>query len=134
MDDSPWIRHGFVAAGAVNILGVMLFSKGLTNTYLSELDPQVFSSFGLKVILLWGLAYLAVATTYRAAKWIVAVFVLEKLLYFAAWVIWMSAHRAQLPGIFETSPLTGTFFAIYGPNDLFFALFFAWVFFRVHKD
>jgi len=134
MVDAPWIRHGFVAAGAVNILGVMLFSKGLTNTYLSELDPQVFSSFGLKVILLWGLAYLAVAKTYRAAKWIVAVFALEKLLYFAAWMIWMSAHRADLPAIFEVSPLTGAFFAIYGPSDLFFALFFAWVFFRAHKD
>ena len=134
MDDSPWIRHGFVAAGAVNILGVMLFSKGLTNAYLSELDPQVFSPFGLKVILLWGMAYLAVAKIYRQAKWVVAVFAIEKLLYFAAWAIWMTAHHAQLPTIFEASPLTGTFFAFYGPSDLFFGLFFAWVFFKARKD
>ncbi len=133
MDSSPWIRHGFVAAGAVNILGVMLFSKGMTNDYLSGLDPQVFSSFGLKVIMLWGLAYLAVAGCYREARWVVAVFALEKLLYVAAWVIWMSEHGSELPVIFETSPLTWTFYVIYGPNDLLFGVFFAWVFFRARK-
>ena len=134
MASTPWIQRGFVAAGAVNILGVLLFSKGLTNAYLSELDPQVFSTFGLKVIIIWGLAYLAVGGCYREAKWVVAVFALEKLLYFAAWVIWMSQHRQQLGEIFDASPLTGTFFVIYGPNDLLFAVFFAWVFWRTHRD
>lgn len=133
MASFPWIRHGFVVAGAVNILGVLLFSKGLTNAYLSELDPQVFSTFGLKVIIVWGLAYLAVAGCYREAKWVVAVFALEKLLYFAAWVIWMSGHRSELGAIFDASPLTGAFFVIYGPNDLLFGIFFAWVFLRVHR-
>ena len=142
MTPSPWIHRGFVAAGAVNILGVLLFSKGLTNAYLSELDPQVFSTFGLKVIIVWGLAYLAVGRCYReayptgsgqAVRWVVAVFTLEKLLYFAAWVIWMSKHRSDLGAIFEASPLTGTFYVIYGPNDLLFAVFFGWVFWRAGR-
>ena len=133
MVSSPWIRRGFIAAGAVNILGVLLFSKGFTNAYLSELDPQVLSTFGLKVIVVWGLAYLAVAGCYRQARWVVAVFALEKLLYVAAWVSWMAQHRSQLGAIFEASPLTGTFFVIYGPNALLFGLFFAWVFLRVRE-
>ena len=143
MVSSPWIKHGFVAAGAVNILGVLLFSKGFTNAYLSELDPQVFSTFGLKVIIVWGLAYLAVGDSYRAGRspgerpakhWIVGVFALEKLLYFAAWVIWMSEHGSELGAIFARSSLTGTFLVIYGPNDLLFAVFFAWVFFRARRS
>ncbi len=44
MPDSPWISCGFLAAGAVNVLGVLLFSKGFTNAYLSQLDPGVFST------------------------------------------------------------------------------------------
>ncbi len=46
----------------------------------------------------------------------------------------MSGHSSQLGDIFEASPLTGTFFVICGPNDLLFAVFFAWVFFRVRTE
>lgn len=129
-----WISRGFKLAGAVNILGILLFSKGLTNTYLSELDPQVFSTFGQGCIILWGLAYIAAAGSYREARWIVAVFVVEKLAYVGAWIVWMADHASELPAIFEVSPLTGTFLAIYGGNDLLFALFFAWVFLTVNKQ
>ena len=133
MATSPWIARGFQLAGAVNLGGVLLFSKAFTNAYLSELDPQVFSTFGLVAICLWGLAYLAVAGCYRQAKWVVAVFVVEKLVYVTAWVAWMVRQGSQLPTIFETSPLTGTFFAIYGPNDLLFAVFFGWVFLEARR-
>ena len=133
MTESPWITRGFLLAAAVNVLGVLLFSKGLTNTYLSELDPQVFSTFGLVGILLWGLAYVAMHESYREAKWVVAVFAVEKLVYFGAWVLWMTDHGSELSSVFKTSPLTGTFFVIYGPNDLLFALFFGWVFLKVGK-
>lgn len=128
MASAAWISRGFQLAGAVNLGGVLLFSKGLTNAYLSELDPRVFSTFGLIVICLWGLAYLAVAGCYREARWVVAVFAVEKAVYFAAWVWWMIGNGSRLGEIFETSPLTGIFFAIYGPNDLLFGVFFAWVF------
>ncbi len=132
MTDSPWIKRGFQLAAAINVLGVLLFSKGFTNAYLSELDPHVFSRFGLLVIIVWGLAYLATAGCYRQAKWIVAVFAVEKLLYTGAWVLWTSRH--DLGAVFERSPLTGAFYAISGPNDFLFALFFGWVFLKVHRQ
>ena len=79
MEAPSWIPKGFLLAGAVNFGGVLLFSQGLTNAYLSELYPQVFSTFGLVVILLWGLAYVATAGIYRQARWLVGVFAVEKL-------------------------------------------------------
>ena len=130
MADSPWLSRGFLIAGSVNIVGGLLFSKGLTNAYLSGLQPQVLSTFGFIGIMLWGLAYLAMAGSYRGARWMVAVFVVEKLVYVAAWLSWISAHGSELSTIFETSALTGTFFVIYGPTDFFFGVFFAWVFYK----
>ena len=41
MAESTWISRGFLLAGAVNILGVLLFSKGLTNDYMSELERRL---------------------------------------------------------------------------------------------
>ncbi|MEM7584252.1 MAG: hypothetical protein AAF560_12765 [Acidobacteriota bacterium] len=131
MIDSPWIARGFQLAGAVNIVGILLFSLAFTNPHIAEQSPQVFSTFGQGAVILWGLAYLACAHCYRAAKWIVAVFAVEKLVYFGTWVAWLSGRGAEFASVFEVSPLTGAFFAIYGPNDLLFGLFFGWVFFRV---
>ena len=128
------VTKGFQLAAAVNILGILLFSKGLDNAYLAELSPEVFSTFGQGAIILWGLAYLAVAESYREAGWIVAVFCLEKLVYAGTWIVWMADHGSQLSTIFETSPLTGAFLAIYGPTDFLFAVFFGWVFLRVRKE
>ncbi|MEM7356856.1 MAG: hypothetical protein AAF657_38940 [Acidobacteriota bacterium] len=131
--DSPWIPRGFRAAGAINILGILLFSRGFDNPVLSEWQPQVFSTFGQGAVILWGLAYLAVAHSYRHVKWLVAVFCLEKLVYGGVWIAWMAENSADLPTLLAASPLAGIFFTIYGPNDLFFALFFGWVFLRVHR-
>ena len=33
------IKQGFIAAAIANISGVLIFSKGLTNTALMEADP-----------------------------------------------------------------------------------------------
>ncbi len=66
--------------------------------------------------------------------WVVAVFVVEKLVYFVTWIVWISQHGSELSAIFDRSPLTGTFFAIYGPNDLLFGLFFAWVFLETRRS
>ena len=55
------MTRGFVAAGLVNVLGVLLVSRGLTGDAVGELYPEVFSRFGLVGIILWGLAYLAAA-------------------------------------------------------------------------
>ena len=117
----------FVLAGLVNIGGVLLFSAGFTNDYLSELYPAVVSWFGLIAIMLWGAAYIAVAKSYARVRALVAVFMVEKLVYFATWVCWLLYPRPSLGEIFETSVLTGAFYASYGLIDLAFGVFFGWV-------
>jgi hypothetical protein len=94
----------------------------------------VFSRFGLLSIILWGLAYLAVASVYVRAKWLLAVFAAEKCLYVATWLSWIRSHAGELPGLFSESPLTATFYLIYGPTDLLFGLFFAFVALRVFRS
>lgn len=104
---------------------MLLVSRGFTNAALTAASPVVFSRFGLCSIVLWGLAYLAAARRHRELPWLVAVFALEKLVYVASWIDFMRRHGAGLPRLFAESPLTGAFFAVYGPNDLLFAVFFA---------
>ena len=58
------IPFGFRLAGAANIVGVLLFSLAFTNERLIELSPAVMSRFGLISIMLWGLAYFSVASSY----------------------------------------------------------------------
>ena len=121
----PVSSRGFIAAGLANILGVLIFSLGFTNTLLTTLSPVVFSTFGLISIILWGLAYLAVARAYPHVPYLVLVFVIEKLVYVITWVQWLAQSGQTLPGLFTQSPLTAAFFALYGLNDLAFGLFFA---------
>ena len=115
---------GFQLAAFVNVAGVLLFSKGFTNATLVSRSPIVFSRFGLLSIALWGLAYLAVARDHARVPRLVAVFAIEKLVYVGTWVSWMARFRCELPRLMSESPLTGTFYAIYGPTDLLFAAFF----------
>ena len=60
MNDAGWsdraIQRGFVLAGAVNVVGMLVVSKLFTNPLLSETDPAVFSWLGQLPIVLWGLA------------------------------------------------------------------------------
>ncbi len=107
--------------------GILLFSLCFTNTALIARSPVVFSRFGLLGIVLWGLAYLAVAGTYPQVPLLVAVFALEKLVYVVTWVDWMARFGSEWPRLWSESPLSAVFFAIYGPTDLLFGVFFAWV-------
>lgn len=75
------IRYGLIAAGLMNIGGVLLFSRGLTNTAINNADPIVMSNFGLLMIIVWGLAYLGAATVTSSIKWLSAGFAIEKLVY-----------------------------------------------------
>jgi hypothetical protein len=34
-----WVTKGFLLAGAINVVGVTLFPKFFTNSFLSSLDP-----------------------------------------------------------------------------------------------
>ncbi len=121
------INLGFKIAAAVNILGILLFSLGFTNHQLFALSPVVASRFGLICIMLWGFAYLSVANTYQCVPALIAVFAVEKLVYVITWLFWMQEFSHDLPRIYSESPLTATFYVIYGPNDFLFCLFFAYV-------
>jgi hypothetical protein len=127
---SPRVTWGFVAAGFMNIVGMLLFSKGLTNDYLIELSPNVFNRFGLLCVTLWGLAYLGTARGFRAAPALVLVFAVEKAVYTLTWFVWLADHGSSFGTIWERDPLTAIFYVIYGPNDLLFGIFFAWFGFK----
>lgn len=122
---SSAITLGFRLAGAMNVFGVLIFSLGFTNHQLTALSPVVFSPFGLLCIILWGLAYVAISKGYEAVPYLSAVFAVEKLVYVVTWISWMGRFGGDLPRLFRESPLTATFFVIYGPNDLLFGIFFA---------
>mgnify|MGYP001032208927 CR=1 FL=1 len=51
------IGNGFIAAGLMNIGGVLFFSRVFTNEAINQADPVVMSNFGLLMIVVWGLAY-----------------------------------------------------------------------------
>src|SRR5436190_15674160 len=108
MTASGRFAAGFWAAGAFNVLGVLVFSRAGTNTYLSELYPEVFSSFGLLCIVLWGAAYVAAGGRRLPAPELSAVFAVEKAVYVGTWVVWLSRHGGTLAAIWDRDPLTAT--------------------------
>ncbi len=117
----------------MNIVGVLLFSRGFTNAAINEADPVVMSNFGLLMIIVWGLAYIGSATITSSIKWVAGVFALEKLVYVAVWLRWLSENN--LAQLYSKDFFAGAFFSIYGANDLVFMLFFVWVFFaKVHTE
>lgn len=119
-------KKGLVAAGLMNIGGVLVFSRLFTNQAVNDADPVVMSNFGLVMIIVWGLAYLAAAASGVHLKWLAGAFAVEKLVYVVAWVSWHSGN--SLSQLYATDAFAGIFYAIYGLNDLAFMLFFAWLF------
>src|SRR5690606_14331852 len=119
----------FFFAGLSNILGVLIFSKFFTNEVMMEAQPMVMGHFGLIAIILWGLAYIAVRQNYASVTWLLAVFVIEKLVYVLVWLSWLFTN--SLSGLYDQDIFAGLFFSIYGLNDLLFGLFFGYVFLEV---
>lgn len=119
-------KKGLVAAGLMNICGVVLFSRAFTNTAINTADPVVMSNFGLLMITVWGLAYLGAATIRSEIKWLAGVFALEKLVYVVVWIMWLSNN--SLTQLYSEDAFAGVFYSIYGFNDFVFMLFFAWIF------
>lgn len=124
--NSTLIRNGFIAAAAMNIGGVLFFSRGFTNTAINSADPVVMSNFGLLMIVVWGFAYLGSAFVTSSIKWLAGAFAVEKLIYVAVWINWLLQNN--LAQLYSSDVFAGVFFSIYGVNDLIFMLFFAWVF------
>ena len=75
---------------------------------------------------MWGIAYLSAATVISNIKWVAGAFALEKLIYVVVWINWLLGN--SLEAVYSTDIFAGIFYSIYGLNDLFFMLFFAWVF------
>lgn len=124
------IKNGFILAAFANF-SVLLFSRGFTNTAINEADPVVMSNFGLLMIMVWGLAYLAGAMINANIKWLAGAFALEKLVYGMVWVNWHIDN--QLDAVFANDLFAGLFYSIYGINDFVFMVFFAWVFLKSNK-
>ena len=126
------VRNGFIAAGVMNIAGVLMFSRLLSNTAINDADPVVMSNFGLVMIMVWGLAYLGAAFVVANVRWLAAAFAVEKLVYVAAWAMWHSNN--SLATLFGKDLFAGVFYSIYGLNDLVFMLFFVWLFYAQSRS
>lgn len=96
-----------------------------------ETQPDVMGYFGLISIVLWGLAYISVRKNYTSLRWLVGVFMIEKLVYVIVYVRWFSTNA--LHKVYDQDIFAGIFYTIYGVNDFLFGLFFAWVFFNITK-
>ena len=126
------VRNGLIAAGLMNIMGVLVFSRAFTNAAINNADPVVMSNFGLLMIAVWGLAYMGAAAIASSIPWLVGAFALEKLVYVLAWLKWLSEN--SLARLYAEDAFAGVFFSIYGPNDFLFMVFFGWVFFQQRAD
>ena len=126
-----FIRNGFIAAGVVNILAVLTLSRAFTNDVIPATDPVVMSNFGLLMITVWGLVFLAVANRYRSVKWVVGAFVVEKLIYATAWFRWITTH--DVSAVYAKDLFAGVFYSVYGLNDFIFFVFFAAVFYQLYR-
>ncbi len=126
------LTKGFFLAGLMNIIGVLTFSQFFTNVVIPEFDNQAMSNFGLIMIVLWGFVFIAVAKNFQNLKWLIAVFILEKLIYATHWTKWMTTNN--LTDVFEKDTMAGIFYTIYGINDWIFFVFFLFVFIRLARE
>ena len=127
-----YITFGFLMAGFANILGVLIFSLGFTNDHLSAQFPEVFSKFGLGMIIVWGMAYISVSTEHVRAPRLIFIFFLEKMVYTGTAVYFWLVMKPDFMMMWNENIMTSLFYIIYGLNDLFFGLFFlyAWLQYR----
>jgi hypothetical protein len=127
-----FLRRGFIAAGAINIGGTLLFSKGLSNDLVTSQYPQIFSREGLVTIIIWGGAYLAAVPSLEAGRekqpWTYAMFGAEKAFYTGTWLVWAMRQPSllkTLQDILAKDVLSALFMAAYGLNDAIFGAVFA---------
>ena len=125
------IKKGMYLSGISNIAGVLVFSRFFTNKTINEADPVIMSNFGLLMIVVWGLVFLAVVKKWEQLKWVIGVFVIEKLIYGLSWVKWIMSN--DLSSVYKKDTMAGIFYTIYGPNDWLFCIFYLTVFIYLIK-
>lgn len=113
-------------SGIMNISGVLVLSKFFTNAVINEADPVVMSNFGLLMIVVWGLVFIAMAPKWEYLKWVIAVFVIEKFIYGFLWIKWLINNDLSL--VYKQDTFAGLFYTIYGLNDWLFFIFYLVVF------
>ncbi|WP_452223302.1 hypothetical protein [Lacinutrix chionoecetis] len=131
MENKKLLSIGFIVAGLSNIIAVPIFSKLFTNEVVNTTQPNVMSNFGLVMIMVWGLAYIAVNKNFEQIKWLVAVFAVEKIIYAYVWFQWLLKH--ELSTVYQQDNFAGVFYTIYGVNDFLFFCFFTYVFYKIVK-
>lgn len=80
---------GFIICSAYNIFGVLFTSKFFTSKEFFQVYPEAFSKTGCVAIILWGLAYLSVCTSYRDTPYTILLFVIEKLAYVIIYIMFL---------------------------------------------
>ncbi len=125
------LAKGFAFAGISN-MSVLIFSRFFTNPVIAQYDPVVMSNFGLMMIMVWGLAYMAIAKDFQQVRWLVGVFAIEKLIYGSVWINWLLNNK--LSEVYEADMMAGMFYSIYGVNDWTFFVFFLSVFVYLRKS
>jgi hypothetical protein len=120
------IKKGMYLSGISNIAGVLVFSRFFTNKMINEADPVTMSNFGLLMIAVWGLVFLAVAKKWENLRWVIGVFVIEKFIYGLTWAKWILNN--DLSSVYKKDTMAGIFYTIYGPNDWLFCIFYLSVF------
>lgn len=120
------VSKGFIASGISNIAGVLILSRFFTNEVIPKSDPVIMSNFGLLMIVLWGFVFISVAKHYQFLKWLVGLFVIEKLIYGIGWIHWLMNN--DLTAVYNQDTMAGIFYTIYGANDWMFFIFFSYVF------
>ncbi len=118
-------------SGIMNIGGVLVLSRFFTNKVINDADPVVMSNFGLLMIVVWGLVFLAMAPKWNHLKWVIGAFVIEKFIYGFIWTKWLMNN--SLSNVYEQDTMAGIFYTIYGANDWFFCIFYLIVFIYLSK-
>lgn len=127
------IANTFRVAGALNVAGILIFTRGFTSDGLAAIDPAAFGTPGTLLIAAWGLAYWLAAEVPEPRRWISLAFVLEKAVYTVRWIDWTGGPRPAFAELWAADPLTAVFFAIYGPYDALWGAFFLWALVRTAR-
>jgi hypothetical protein len=119
---TDWVYY---SAAFVNTVGVLIFTKCLTNQDLMTTDPTLFSRFGLLMVMIWGLCYFASRQVAQSQASISLVFALEKLAYFVAWIGFIQGP-VDWERLYQSDLFAGLFYSIYGLVDGTYMLLFVY--------